>query len=155
MLNFSSSVNATVGKKSMSRQGILFILVGPSAAGKNTLIRRVQQQLRDLSQLATATTREPRDDEVEGREHHFVTKDAFQKLIDAGALIEYTPVHMDDWYGTPRQTVEDALHTGQDLIADIEFLGATQIHAAYPAGYPARADPAARRPQSSGHRQPV
>ncbi len=116
----------------MSRQGILFILVGPSAAGKNTLIRRVQQQLRDLSQLATATTREPRDDEVEGREHHFVTKDAFQKLIDTGALIEYTPVHMDDWYGTPRQTVEDALHTGQDLIADIEFLGATEVHAAYP-----------------------
>jgi guanylate kinase len=116
----------------MSRQGILFILVGPSAAGKNTLMKRVQRQIGDLPQLATATTREPRDDEVEGHEHRFVTKDAFQKLIDTGALIEYTPVHMNDWYGTPRQTVEDALHAGQDLIADIEFLGATQIHAAFP-----------------------
>ena len=116
----------------MSRQGILFILVGPSAAGKNTLMKRVQQQIGDLPQLATATTREPRDDEIEGREHRFVTKDAFQKLIGTGALIEYTPVHMNDWYGTPRQTVEDAIRMGQDLIADIEFLGASQIHAAYP-----------------------
>jgi guanylate kinase len=116
----------------MSRQGILFILVGPSAAGKNTLMKRVQKQIGDLPQLATATTREPRDDEVEGHEHRFVTKEAFQELIDTGALIEYTPVHMNDWYGTPRQTVEDALRAGQDLIADIEFLGATKIRAAYP-----------------------
>jgi guanylate kinase len=116
----------------MARQGVLFILVGPSAAGKNTLMKRVEEQLGDLPQLATATTRHPREDEIEGREHRFVTREAFQALIDANALLEYTPVHMDDWYGTPRQTVEEALHTGQDLIADIEFLGASQIHAAYP-----------------------
>jgi guanylate kinase len=116
----------------MSLEGTLFILVGPSAAGKNTLMKLVQDQLGDLPQLATATTREKRDDEVEGREHHFVTRDEFQRLIDTGALFEYQPVHMGDLYGTPRQTVEDALRAGLDLIADIDFLGASKIYEAYP-----------------------
>lgn len=116
----------------MPREGILFILVGPSAAGKNTLMKNVQEQLDDLPQLATATTRKIRKGEKPGREHHFVTRKKFQKLIDTNALIEYTPVHMDDWYGTPRVDVEQATHTGQDLIADIEFLGATKIYEAYP-----------------------
>ena len=61
-----------------------------------------------------------------------MTRKKFQRLIDTNALIEYTPVHMDDWYGTPRADVEDALNAGQDLIADIESLGATKVHAAYP-----------------------
>jgi guanylate kinase len=116
----------------MSLDGILFILVGPSGAGKNTLMKRVQAQLGDLAQLTTATTRAPRDDEVEGREHYFVTKEEFQRRIEANALIEYTPVHMNDWYGTPRDDVENALKAGRDLIADIEFLGASEIQEAYP-----------------------
>jgi guanylate kinase len=116
----------------MSLEGILFILVGPSGAGKNTLMKRVQRQLDDLPQLPTATTRAKRDDEEEGREHHFVSREAFQHLIDTGALIEYQPVHMGDLYGTPRRTVEQALGAGRDLIADIEVLGASKIYDAYP-----------------------
>ncbi len=116
----------------MAREGILFILVGPSGAGKNTLMQRVQQDITDLPQLATATTRSKRPDEEDGREHLFVTRQEFQRLIDTNALIEYTPVHSGNLYGTPRQTVENAIHSGQDLIADIEFLGAGEIHAAYP-----------------------
>jgi guanylate kinase len=112
--------------------GILFILVGPSGAGKNTLMKYVQTQLGDLKQLATFTTRSPRDNEQEGREHYFVTKDEFQRQIDIGALIEYTPVHMNNWYGTPCRDVQEAIRAGRDLIADIEPLGATQVHAAYP-----------------------
>jgi len=116
----------------MQGKGILFILVGPSGAGKNTLMTRVQEQLGDLPQLATATTRAKRKGEQEGREHRFVSRAEFQKLIDADALIEHQPVHGGDLYGAPRNTVEDALNTGHDLVADIEFLGAKQIREAYP-----------------------
>ena len=117
----------------MQRAGTLFILVGPSGAGKNTLMQRVQQRLGDLPQLATMTTRAMRPGEKEGREHFFVTHDQFQTHIDQGDLIEYQQVHMDDMYGTPRATVEDAINANRDLIADIEFLGAGKIHEAYPA----------------------
>ncbi len=116
----------------MQRDGLLFILVGPSGAGKNTLMRHVQQQFRDLPQLATATTRPPRPGEQQGREHLFVTHEAFQRMIAGNELIEFQNVHMDDYYGTPRQTVEEALDKNQDLIADIEFLGAERIQEQYP-----------------------
>ena len=116
----------------MPQEGLLFILVGPSGAGKNTLMKRVQEQIPDLPQLATATTRPKRADEQEGREHRFVSREEFERLIAADALIEYQKVHRGDYYGTPRDTVERAFRSGQDLIADIDFLGAQKIHAAYP-----------------------
>ncbi len=115
----------------MPRQGILFILVGPSAAGKNTLMKPAQAHFGDLDQLATMTTRDMRVGEQQGREHWFVTHQEFQRLIDTDALVEYQNVHLDDFYGTPRQTVEEAIAKGRDLIADIEFLGASEILDAY------------------------
>jgi len=144
----------------MPREGILFILVGPSGAGKNTLMKRVQDQLGDLPQLPTATTRAMRPGEKEGREHRFVTHDQFQELIDTDALIEYQPVHMGELYGTPRQTVEDAITAGQDLIADIEFLGAGKIYEAYPNNTvlifvtPSSLDILARRIRQRGNHSP-
>ncbi len=116
----------------MPQEGLLFILVGPSGAGKNTLMKRVQEQIPDLPQLATVTTRPKRADEEEGREHRFVSQAEFQRLIATDALLEYQNVHQSDFYGTPRDTVEQAIHAGRDLIADIDFLGARKIHAAYP-----------------------
>lgn len=116
----------------MPRAGLLFVLVGPSGAGKNTLMKRVQPQFGDLPQLATMTTRAKRAGERNGREHWFVSPDEFQALIDTNALVEWQRVHLNDLYGTPRETVETALNSDSDLIADIEFLGASKIHAAYP-----------------------
>lgn len=116
----------------MPGQGILFILVGPSGAGKNTLMKPAQKHFDDLPQLPTVTTRSPRSGEQEGREHRFVSHDEFQALIQTGALIEYQNVHMDDYYGTPRQVVEEAFGADHDLIADIDCLGAEKIRAAYP-----------------------
>ncbi|MBN2306036.1 MAG: guanylate kinase [Anaerolineae bacterium] len=116
----------------MPREGRLFILVGPSGAGKNTLMKRVQQHFDDLPQLATMTTRAIRKGEQNGREHWFVTHDEFRQLIADDALIEYQQVHMNDLYGTPRSTVETAIRDHHDLIADIEFLGAGKIYTAYP-----------------------
>lgn len=116
----------------MSREGILFLLVGPSGAGKNTLMKRVQQQIDDLPQLATATTRPIRPGEKEGREHQFVTPEKFRHLIDEDALVEHQAVHAGHLYGTPRKTIEDTIATGHNLIADVEPLGALKVFEAYP-----------------------
>lgn len=116
----------------MPGQGIIFILVGPSGAGKNTLMKPVQQYFDDLPQLPTVTTRAPRSGEQEGREHHFVSHEEFRNLIDTGALVEYENVHMDDYYGTPRPLLETAFSQNRDLIADIDCLGAEKIREEFP-----------------------
>ena len=115
----------------MSHDAILFVLVGPSAAGKNTLMRRVQAQFEDLHQLATMTTRSMRPGEQQGREHWFVSHPEFEALISQDALFEWQRVHQDDLYGMPRKTVDEAINAGRDLIADIDFLGAGKIQEAY------------------------
>ncbi|MBN1680656.1 MAG: guanylate kinase [Anaerolineae bacterium] len=116
----------------MPPTGILFILVGPSGAGKNTLMKRVQQQVDNLPQLATVTTRSIREGEQQGREHDFVSHAEFQQLIAQNALVEWQQVHLNDLYGTPRKTIDEALNSHTDLIADIEFLGAEKVFQAYP-----------------------
>jgi guanylate kinase len=90
----------------MPRESILFILIGPSASGKNTLMKRVQEQIADLPQLPTYTTRKKRPGEREGREHYFVSRAKFKDRIIFDAMIEYQKVHMGDFYGTPRRDAE-------------------------------------------------
>lgn len=116
----------------MTGDGIFYVLVGPSGAGKNTLMRRVKTFIPDLTQVPTMTTREMRDNEQEGREHRFVTPERFQQAIDHNELVEWQRVHNDDLYGTPRDVVETSVALGTDLIADIEFLGAEQLREAFP-----------------------
>jgi len=118
---------------SMPRSGILFILVGPGGVGKNTIMNAVLDHTDNLTQLATYTTRGVRAGETEGKQHHFVTPDAFRALINQDALIEYEEVHPDRFYGTPRDTVEDAFKESHDLIADVDVVGAFRIKNAYPA----------------------
>jgi guanylate kinase len=107
--------------------GLLFVMVGPAGAGKNAIMNEVLRQLPDLRQLPTATTRPMRDTEEQGREHLFVNEAEFRKLD----LIESKTVH-NHLYGTPRATIENAMRDGNDLIADIDVLGATDLHHAYP-----------------------
>lgn len=115
----------------MAGNGLLFILVGPSGAGKNTLMRAAKQRFADLRQLATATTRAMRPGEQQNREHLFVSLAEFQRMVASGELVEHQNVHLDDWYGTPRRSLESAFAEDRDLIADIECLGAEQIYAEY------------------------
>jgi guanylate kinase len=117
---------------SKERTGILFILVGPGGVGKNALLKTAVQKTENLRQLPTATTRSMRSDEQQGREHHFISRDDFQEMIDSGALLEYQEVHPGSFYGVPRATVEKAITEGRDLIADIEVLGAAIIRKSYP-----------------------
>jgi guanylate kinase len=116
---------------SQRRLGLLFVLVGPPGVGKNTLMNAVLERFNDLKQLPTATTRSPRPSEKQGREHLFVNHKEFERMIQTNALIESQEVH-GEWYGMPKATVEQAIDSEQDLIADIDVKGATYLRVIYP-----------------------
>lgn len=118
----------------VERKGLLFILIGPSGAGKNTLMRNVLQwkTCGSLRQLPTATTRPKRSTETDGVEHLFLSQAQFDELVRTHALVEYQQVHGCWYYGTPRTALEEALAQGEYLIADIDVHGATRIQAAFP-----------------------
>lgn len=113
------------------RQGLLFILVGPTGAGKNTLMNRVLDDMEDLAQLPTATSRGIRPTEEEGREHHFVTEQRFRQMIADNDLLEWQEVH-GRLYGVPRGTVEYLIVNRLDRVADVDVLGAMTVRAVYP-----------------------
>jgi len=108
----------------------LFIVSGPSGAGKTTLINRVREQLEPLGITlyfsVSHTTRRPRAGESDGHNYHFVTRDAFRAMIDNGEFLEWAHVH-EQLYGTSKYEVVSRLDRGQDVIVDIDFQGARQI----------------------------
>ncbi len=110
--------------------GTLFIVSGPSGAGKTTLIKRVRDQVKpiglELYFSVSHTTRKPRAGEVEGKSYHFVTVDAFQRMVELGEFIEHAFVH-EQRYGTSKQEVLTRLIRGEDVILDIDYQGARQI----------------------------
>ena len=112
--------------------GTLFIVSGPSGAGKTTLINRVVEQLEALGLKlyfsVSHTTRAPRTGEVDGRNYHFVDVSVFQRMIDNGEFLEWAHVH-EQRYGTSRQEVSPRLKRGEDVILDIDYKGAKQIAA--------------------------
>jgi guanylate kinase len=111
--------------------GLLYFLVAPAGAGKNALMKIVMERIPTLQQLPTATTRGIRPGEEQGREHLFVSMDEFQHMIEHSELLEWQEVH-GRFYGVPRETVESAIREGRDLIADIDYKGATYIRSLYP-----------------------
>ncbi len=115
---------------SRKRPGLLFTLVAPAGAGKNTLMQSVLART-PLRQLPTATTRSIRPGEKDGREHHFVTEATFRQMLASGALLEHEVIH-GNLYGMPRAAVETALDDGEVIIADIGMMGDSAARAAYP-----------------------
>ncbi len=115
---------------SMKKAGLLVALVGPAGVGKNQLMKYVMAHS-PITQLPTATTRAIREGEKEGREHFFVTRDEFLKMIADDQMLEHQEVHRR-FYGMVRQVVEDAFADGQPIIADIDIYGAMTIRQRYP-----------------------
>lgn len=111
--------------------GLLLVLSGPSGAGKTSIARALIASL-DARFSVSATTRAKGDGEVEGRDYFFKAKDEFERMIEAGAFLEYARVYERDFYGTPRTPVEEALARGEVVILDIDVQGALQVHEAMP-----------------------
>ncbi len=115
----------------MKRKGIIIVVSGFSGAGKGTIMKELTSKYDQYALSVSATTRKPREGEVNGREYFFMSTDEFEKLIDEDGLIEYAK-YVNNYYGTPRKYVEDKLEHGIDVILEIEIQGALQIKKKYP-----------------------
>jgi|YNPMSStandDraft_2_1061718.scaffolds.fasta_scaffold08282_2 guanylate kinase len=114
----------------MEGKGQLFILVGPSGAGKNTLLAKSLEKVVGLTQMPTCTTRSPREGERDGEQHFFLSEEKFDQLIQEKSFVEWQVVH-GKRYGTLKSVVEQGINTGKDYIADIEVLGAFSLKESY------------------------
>ena len=108
------------------RRGLMLVLSSPSGAGKTTLARRLVEIDRNLRISVSVTTRAPRQNEVDGKDYHFVNEDIFQSMADSGQFLEHARV-FGHFYGTPIRTVQESLSNGSDILFDIDWQGAQQI----------------------------
>ncbi len=110
----------------MKREGIIFVISGPSGSGKGTVCEELRACNPDTAIAVSATTRSPREGEVDGVSYHFITRERFEELIAAGEVLEYTQYN-GNYYGTLRSEAERIVSEGRDLILEIEVDGAGQI----------------------------
>ena len=111
-------------------KGKLFVVSGASGVGKSTVLSKVMETRKDLTFSVSATTRDPRPGETEGVSYYFVSKEKFLDMIEKDAFIEYD-AHMDNYYGTPKDQLEEKLSRGHVLL-DIEPNGAFIVRKARP-----------------------
>lgn len=107
-------------------QGIVFVISAPSGAGKTTLLQRVIEEVRGLSFSVSHTTRQPRANEKDGKDYHFVSPETFQGMIERGEFIEWAEV-LGNRYGTPLRNLQGLSSQGMDILLDIDTQGAKKI----------------------------
>src|SRR4030042_188430 len=112
-------------------EGLIFLLAGPAGAGKSTIVKRVFFWLSDLEPIITYTTRNPREDEVQDVDHHFVTTEEFERMKSAGEFADSQPISGHQ-YGSLRRRLECAIKQGVDLISDYDVLGCETLAKLYP-----------------------
>ena len=115
----------------MKSSGQLFVLSGPSGVGKSSLRENVRKEFSQLAYSISYTTRPPRHGEAEGRDYHFVSKDTFLAMREAGAFVEWAIVH-GNYYGTSGDRLEKQLNEYGDVLLEIDVQGARQVKARFP-----------------------
>lgn len=115
----------------MKQKGVLAVVSGFSGAGKGTLMKALLKDHDSYALSISATTRQPREGEVDGREYFFLTREKFEQMIAEDAFIEYAQ-YVGNYYGTPKKYVEDCLAAGKDVILEIEVQGAMNVKKLYP-----------------------
>ena len=111
---------------SETRKGMLLVISGPSGTGKGTLIKLLMEQDPSLVFSVSATTRAPREDEIDGVHYHFVSDEKYDQLVAEGAFVEYANVH-GKRYGTLRSEVYGRLEKGENVVLDIDVQGALNV----------------------------
>jgi guanylate kinase len=106
--------------------GKVFVITGPSGVGKGTLIEQLLERVPELELSTSATTREPRAGEVDGRDYFFLTPEEFRRRLEAGDFLEHAS-YSGNYYGTLREEVERRLAEGQSVVLEIEVQGARQV----------------------------
>ncbi|WP_139489826.1 guanylate kinase [Brevibacillus dissolubilis] len=113
--------------------GLLLVLSGPSGVGKGTVCKALRQYMPELVYSVSATTRKPREGEVDGVNYFFKSKEEFQHMIQNDELLEWAE-YVGNYYGTPRKFVEETLASGRDVVLEIEVQGALQVKEKFPQG---------------------
>lgn len=116
----------------VEHSGKLFIISGPSGAGKGTICKRLVEDTK-VEISVSMTTRKPRPGEMEGVSYYFTTKEEFLKEAEAGGLLEYAEVY-GNYYGTPKAKVIEKLESGIDVVLEIDIQGALNVKEVYPKG---------------------
>jgi guanylate kinase len=109
----------------------VFVITGPSGVGKGTLIRELLSRVPDLQLSVSATTRAPREGEVDGRDYHFLTPEQFEQRKEENDFLEFA-TYSSNRYGTLRSEVDRCLEAGKSVVLEIEVQGAQQVRAAEP-----------------------
>ena len=120
-----------INRKVKKNKGILFILSGPSGVGKGTVLDSLLKDYDGVEYSVSATTRDPRSGEVDGRDYFFISKEKFFEMEEHNEFIESAKVH-NNYYGTPQKYVDQSLDRGKDIILEIDIQGAKQVREKYP-----------------------
>jgi guanylate kinase len=118
-------------KKRSVKKGTIVIVSGPSGVGKSTICKEVVKRLKNARLSVSVTTRFKSEKEVDGRDYWFISKQQFQQRVNNGSLLEHAEV-FGNFYGTPKDKVDEVLHAGETIILEIDVQGARKIKAMYP-----------------------
>jgi guanylate kinase len=120
-----------LSREQPAKRGSLYVVAAPSGAGKTSLVKALMQRQPRIRFSVSYTTRDPRPNEIEGRDYHFVTQERFQQMVERGEFLEHARV-FDNCYGTGVETVDMALKQGELLLLEIDWQGARQVRARLP-----------------------
>ena len=108
-------------------KGLLIVVSGPSGAGKDTIVNKVVEDMKDTKISISMTSRDPRGKEVDGVDYYFISKEEFEERIKNDEFLEYAVVHSNQYYGTPKGKIEEDLSKGKNIILVIDIQGALKI----------------------------